>query len=45
MNNIAIKQEQRKHNVAHNDDDIDDSGPDALYAIVNEEGVKAYDPA
>ena len=45
MNNMATKRGQRKHKVDHNDDDVDDSGPDALYAIVNEEGVKAYDPA
>ena len=42
--NIATKQEQSKHNVDHNDDDVDDSGPDALHAIVNEEGVKVYGP-
>ena len=42
--NIATKQEQRKHNVDHNDDDVDDSGPDALHAAVNEERMKVYDP-
>ena len=43
--NIAIKQEQRKHNVDHNDDDIDnDDGVDALNATVNEERVKVYGP-
>ena len=44
--NIAIKEEQRKHNVDHNDDDIDYyDGADALHAVVNEERVKVYDPA
>ena len=44
--NIAIKQEQRKHNVDHNDDGTDNNdGADALNATVNEERVKVYDPA
>ena len=42
---IATKQEQRKHNVDHNDDDdIDDDGVYALHAVVNEGRVKVYDP-
>ena len=45
MNNIAIKEEQSKHNVDHNDDDTDDGRADALHAAVNEEGMKVYDPA